>query len=951
MGVGVIKNRSNTFANRQYFDQGITVVDQVDLSGVVGIDYPPDSINLSDLSPTLRGLVTEHNTDDIMDATGLYPGKDLSYILTDFKTSLDGVVGALKYSGDWNAETNTPDLSSTTPLGGSYYIVSVAGDTDLDGETDWNVGDMVVYNSDSGSWDKYDNSNAWVPDPLPGIAGILYTGHARLANGTFSIGSNNSPYGGATEIGRLAVGKYVSISENYSAGVGTNLSIENSGSFSSGNQNVLEGVNSFASGLYNRAHDYCQSVFGYFAVEHLGNSDSASDSNHVFSVGIGTSTSNPKNALTILGSGNVGINEDSPTEKLHVHVASTNEGIGLTASSTTVQVAKIGNYQGSGETSGNFTLYRYLTNDTVVQNHLDLSPTYLNFRDDANSINKIRIDSNNVSYLNGGNVGINTSSPVEKLHVNGNIKYNGNLYNDGCTASGDNSASFGLSNTAYHYANTTIGHYAVIDDTSGSQTAIDNANTIFAVGNGADNDHRSNAMTVLASGNVGINTDIMQSWNTDYTILQLGANNALSGREDGVFNIWSAMHRKADSTYANLIDGKYANFIEVNNGDFKIFSGVTNTVGSDPNLGLRFICTQSGNVGINTSSPSSQLTIEHTSPSFRLTKTGVTHFIFDSPTDSILEIGGSSNSTLFIDVENIKLGIGISPSEKLQIHSSNNYSRTLYTNNTTGSGSTSGLLVGNSLNDAYVWNYASGKLSFATNNTARMTIDSSGNIGIGTNSITSARLLSQVSANDGYSFLGYNPSGYVIGGLYSNSSGEGVIYVNDGTGGSSSVKINSNGISYFNGGNVGIDTDSPKYGLQIKKGTYGLPATSGTTPVGNSLSVGQSGGDACLDFGVGMNGSSQVLSWLQSTNSNDYSNTYMLSLNPNGGNVGINTTTPASKLHVNGGIQCADDTDAASVDKVGTLRYKTSGNNSYVEMCMQTGTSTYAWLTILENNW
>ena len=69
------------------------------------------------------------------------------------------------------------------------------------------------------------------------------------------------------------------------------------------------------------------------------------------------------------------------------------------------------------------------------------------------------------------------------------------------------------------------------------------------------------------------------------------------------------------------------------------------------------------------------------------------------------------------------------------------------------------------------------------------------------------------------------------------------------------------------------------------------------------------------------------------------------------GNVGIGTTTPESKLQVAGGIQMADDTSTASVTKVGTLKYWVSGNNSYVDMCMQTGATTYAWVNIVTNSW
>jgi len=69
------------------------------------------------------------------------------------------------------------------------------------------------------------------------------------------------------------------------------------------------------------------------------------------------------------------------------------------------------------------------------------------------------------------------------------------------------------------------------------------------------------------------------------------------------------------------------------------------------------------------------------------------------------------------------------------------------------------------------------------------------------------------------------------------------------------------------------------------------------------------------------------------------------------GNAGIGTTSPQAKLDVNGGVRMADDTSAASSTNVGTLRYRTSGNNSYVDMVMQTGASTYAWVNIVQNSW
>ena len=74
-------------------------------------------------------------------------------------------------------------------------------------------------------------------------------------------------------------------------------------------------------------------------------------------------------------------------------------------------------------------------------------------------------------------------------------------------------------------------------------------------------------------------------------------------------------------------------------------------------------------------------------------------------------------------------------------------------------------------------------------------------------------------------------------------------------------------------------------------------------------------------------------------------------LDESNGRIGIGTASPSSKLQVDGGVQMSDDTDAASSSKVGTLRYRADANNSYVDMCMQTGVSTYEWINIAQNNW
>ncbi len=66
--------------------------------------------------------------------------------------------------GFWNADTNTttdssfPSLQSGVGVKNYYYVVSVAGTTDLDGITDWQPNDWALF--DGTSWEKIDNSEA-----------------------------------------------------------------------------------------------------------------------------------------------------------------------------------------------------------------------------------------------------------------------------------------------------------------------------------------------------------------------------------------------------------------------------------------------------------------------------------------------------------------------------------------------------------------------------------------------------------------------------------------------------------------------------------------------------------------------------------------------------------------------------------------------------------------------
>lgn len=70
------------------------------------------------------------------------------------------ILGALNYQTAWNAATNTPALASGVGTKGFYYKVSVAGSTAIDGNSQWNVGDLIAFNGTT--WDKYDGISSEV---------------------------------------------------------------------------------------------------------------------------------------------------------------------------------------------------------------------------------------------------------------------------------------------------------------------------------------------------------------------------------------------------------------------------------------------------------------------------------------------------------------------------------------------------------------------------------------------------------------------------------------------------------------------------------------------------------------------------------------------------------------------------------------------------------------------
>jgi trimeric autotransporter adhesin len=246
------------------------------------------------------------------------------------------------------------------------------------------------------------------------------------------------------------------------------------------------------------------------------------------------SNSTAGSGLTVLANGNVGIGTSTPTKSLEVAPGATDGAI--------LGRMYVGGWAG-GVTEGaisHYSLSGAIADYALLQN--SSGRTALNSR----STQPIQFTIGNVEKMRlnmDGNVGIGTATPNSTLSVSGNVVVgdltlnsasgsnsmavgtsvtanagNAIAFGNGGTASGAgsfvanylgqaagvNSAAFGEWNYASSKGQFSIGTNGL--SLGGSATTWVATDPLFTIGNGSSSGSRSNAMTVLKNGNVGIGT-------------------------------------------------------------------------------------------------------------------------------------------------------------------------------------------------------------------------------------------------------------------------------------------------------------------------------------------------------------------------------------------------------------------------------------------------------------
>ncbi|MCO5252177.1 MAG: tail fiber domain-containing protein [Candidatus Kapabacteria bacterium] len=352
-------------------------------------------------------------------------------------------------------------------------------------------------------------------------------GHSTYAYGDYSTatGSNSDAAGDySTAIGyantasggiSTAMGGNTIASGDVSTAMGGGTTASSTFSTAMGENSTASGYASTAMGSNTKARSGYETVLGRWNVDYTPSTPSAWHVNdRLFVIGNGTGSTSRSNAMTILKNGRIGIGTATPAALLHI--TDTDEG----------NILFEGEFKGSGPsdppTSGAGTRMMWY-------------PDKASFR--VGRVSSTQWDKDSIGDYSVA-MGYNTKAlNVYSTALGYSTIASGSIstaLGNSSKASGYNSLAMGYSTIASGYISTAMGIYSEssgdysfvlgnqIQSPSAYETVIGRYNTtytpssgvswnvndrLFVIGNGTGNSTRSNALTVLKNGRVGIGTD------------------------------------------------------------------------------------------------------------------------------------------------------------------------------------------------------------------------------------------------------------------------------------------------------------------------------------------------------------------------------------------------------------------------------------------------------------
>ena len=318
--------------------------------------------------------------------------------------------------------------------------------------------------------------------------------------------------------------------------------------------------------------------------------------------------------------------------------------------------------------------------------------------------------------------------------------------------------------------------------------------------------------------------------------------------------------------------------------------GLTNNFATLTVLGNTYLATTSGNVGIGTSSPSVKLDIQNTATAvlrvYNLTATNGVLLTQDTSGNSVLNNQGNgyllfgTNNTERMRIDSSgNVGIGRTPVFPLDISATTGIIRLTSSTGTNyaqlqavnGSGTArfgvegsggNNIVAGSSAYSAVVSQAGAYSLHLGTNNTVQATIDSSGNVGIGTVSPSTLLTVNGVVTATSYTGAGTGLTGIVTSnvagtgitvsgstgavtisntGVTSNVAGTGITV----SGSTGAVTISNSGVTSITGTASQITASASTGGV-----TLSLPSTINVNTSGNAANV--TGTVAVANGGTGL---------------------------------------------------------------------------------------------------